>query len=198
MPTSANHHIPTPESTNLATIPADMKAMADKIDSELDAIGLNQITGVSPGKVLIANSSGVVTPRTVGGDATVSDTGVLDISPLAVGTNELADSAVTTAKISNGSITKAKMGSWFQVHKVTASGTISSGNIGVAILSHSLGHTNYVALLTVESSGSMAVSWNKGNLIGQDSQNQLTVWCKNTSNASVTSPTFTVLLMSLA
>lgn len=198
MPTTANHQIPTPETTELATIPAHMKAMADKIDSELDRINLSQIVGVDPGKVLIANASGVVTPQSITGDANVSEAGVLEITPLAVDTAELNDSAVTTSKIGTGAVTRSKMGPWFKVYTLTTSGTVAAGGITGAIVNHDLGHTNYMALVTPLTSGWMNVSWGKGNLIGQDPQNTATVLARNTTSSGISSPSFSMLILGLA
>ncbi len=198
MPTTANHQIPTPETTELATIPAHMKAMADKVDSELDRIGLNQMIGVDPGKVLIANSSGVVTPRSITGHATVNDAGVLELTQNAVDTAEIKDLAVTTSKIGNGAVTRSKMGSWFQAYTINTPGSVSSGGVTAAIIDHYLGHTNYIALASPLTSGWMNVSWGKGNLIGQEPQDRLTILARNPTTSTISSPSFSVLILGLA
>lgn len=120
MPTTPVHSLPYPADSDPADVPGDLAALAEAVDSKLDAITPGQITGATSGQLLIANSSGVVTARTVTGDVTVSNTGVTDIAASAVGTPELANSAVTTAKIDNGAVTAAKLTATYYRQEINA------------------------------------------------------------------------------
>ncbi|HTU14203.1 MAG TPA: hypothetical protein VMF31_03310 [Solirubrobacterales bacterium] len=104
MPLSASHGIPTPAGSDPATIPTHLKAMADKIDSELDAIAPSQITGAVAGQLLIANASGVIIAQAITGDASISSSGALKIGTAKVDTPEIKDSAVTSAKTADGAV----------------------------------------------------------------------------------------------
>lgn len=110
MPTTSSHLLPYPEASDPADVPADIAALAEAVDTKLDAIAPAQITGPTSGQLLIANASGVVTGTAVSGDVVISNTGDAQIQAGAVGTNELGNSAVTTAKIDNGAVTTAKIG----------------------------------------------------------------------------------------
>jgi len=61
------------------------------------------------GQIFIGNGSGVATARTMSGDATISNTGVLTIANLAISAAKLAVDAVTTAKILDANVTLAKL-----------------------------------------------------------------------------------------
>lgn len=177
MDSSANHDIPFPEGNDLATIPAHMEAMANQIDSELDNIAPNQITGVAAGKLLVANASGVLTPQTISGDATISNAGVLEVGAGKIDTAELKDSAVTTAKIGTGAITGPKIVdgsvSLAKTKMRAATVTVSSmanGEYGFAQHYHGLGHTNYIAMVAAEGTifSTFEVSWKKGRLFSSE------------------------------
>lgn len=120
MPTTSVHSLPYPADSDPADVPGDLAALAEAVDSKLDDITPGQITGATSGQLLIANSSGVITARTVTGDVTISDTGVTNIASGAVGTNDLANSAVTTAKIDNGAVTAAKLTATYYRQEINA------------------------------------------------------------------------------
>jgi hypothetical protein len=111
-----------------------MQASMEAVDAELDNIAPAQIVGVTAGRLLLANSSGVVTGTAISGDATISNTGVLTIgddkikqsmidnnavgrdqlADNAVGTNEIEDAKVTGQKIANGAVTRSKLSGFIQ------------------------------------------------------------------------------------
>jgi hypothetical protein len=64
---------------------------------------------LTDGRILIGNASNIATEQAVSGDATISNTGVLDISNNAVETSEINDLAVTTAKIADNAVTGEKI-----------------------------------------------------------------------------------------
>lgn len=197
MPVSANHEIPTPSSDEPPVVPDHLVAMADQIDSELDAIAPGQIVGVSAGRLLATSSTGAVTSRAVSGDATISGTGELSIGGGKVNTAELKDSSVTAAKVGNGAVTLPKLASWFQPSRVVASGTFSS--FGYVYYSHDLGHTNYTALVTPsEGANLMTTSWFKGTYTGYNQNSWLTIVFNLEGSGSVSNPSFSVLLFNLA
>lgn len=67
------------------------------------------IATLTDGKVWIGNASNVPTEQTMSGDATISNTGVLDLNNLAVETAEINDAAVTTIKIADANVITAKI-----------------------------------------------------------------------------------------
>jgi hypothetical protein len=125
MPTTPSHDLPYPEASDPADVPADIAALAEAVDAKLDDVDASQITGATSGQVLVADGSGVVTPRTVSGDLTLSNTGDAQIGSGAVGTTEIASSAVTTAKIDTGAVTETKIGS-----AAVTSSKIGTGAVG--------------------------------------------------------------------
>lgn len=123
MPTTDSHSLPYPSESDPADVPADIGALAEAVDAKLDDVNASQITGATSGQILVANSSGVVTPRTASGDVTVSNTGVTAIGTGAVTANKIGSAAVTTAKIDDGAVTSAKLSSNLQ-NAVIPSGSI--------------------------------------------------------------------------
>jgi len=109
MPETGNHKIPYPSTEDDAKVPADMQALAEKVDSELDDIAPSQIQKQTAGKLLIANASGVITGTAMSGDVTISDAGVTEIGAGKVGTTELGNEGVTTAKVDDEAITSGKL-----------------------------------------------------------------------------------------
>lgn len=110
MPTTTNHGLPYPEGSDPAVVPADMQDLAEAVDTELDDIDLGQITGAGNGQLLIANSSGVITGRTVSGDITLSDAGVAQIGASKVVESKINNGAVTVNKIGTGAVNASKLG----------------------------------------------------------------------------------------
>ncbi len=198
MPTSANHDIPTPSSNDYPQVADHLMAMAEQIDSELDAIAPQQIHGVSAGRMLTTSSTGSVTSRAISGDATIDNTGVLTIGGIKVDTPDLKDSAVKVAKIRNGVVTKQKMAPWFNPFSVTISGTYPNGSFGYALVKHELGHTNYTALVTCQGLQPMDVAWFKGSYVGYDQEYNLVVRFQNNTGSSVANPALSVLVMNLS
>lgn len=62
-------------------------------------VSLSKLALGSSGQLIIADGSGVPMYRTVSGDATISNTGVLTIPSGGIGTTKLADNSVNAAKI---------------------------------------------------------------------------------------------------
>lgn len=61
------------------------------------------------GRIWIGDGSGVPVERQLGGDGTISNTGVLDLSDNAVETSEINNLAVTTAKIADNAVDGTKI-----------------------------------------------------------------------------------------
>lgn len=101
---TASHELPYPLEGESADVPRDIKALAEKADSSLDAIAPKQITGVAKKQLLIANASGVVTAVTASGDVTNDESGVFSIGAGKVGESKLANDAVTAAKIAENAV----------------------------------------------------------------------------------------------
>lgn len=126
--------------------------MAEKIDAELDAIAPGQIAGVGAGQVLIADPSGVLTPRTFGGDATISATGTVAIEPSKVDTQKLSDAAVTSGKIATGAVLRGHVPKTFiQTKRVIilnqASGSTVEHTVSWDTQFSSLSYTPMVSIL---------------------------------------------------
>lgn len=109
MPTTESHSLPYPDASDPADVPADIAALAEAVDGKLDDIDASQITGATSGQILVADSSGVVTPRTASGDVTVSNTGATTIGNGAVNAAKLGSGAVTTAKLDDSAVTSGKI-----------------------------------------------------------------------------------------
>ncbi|MDO1511950.1 hypothetical protein Q2T41_04645 [Maribacter confluentis] len=60
------------------------------------------IPTLASGTMLIGNNANLPNEVTISGDATISNTGVLSISPLAISDTELAENSVTTEKLAPG------------------------------------------------------------------------------------------------
>jgi len=81
------------------------------------AISLNKLQGSTSGNILVADVFNFISGVTMGGDATMSPTGVLTI----------ANNAVTTAKINSLAVTKAKLASGINAsHMVATAGTFTT------------------------------------------------------------------------
>lgn len=63
------------------------------------AIGLAKLAAGSSGQIIVCNTSGVPTYRTLSGDATISDTGVVTLTPNSVDTTALQNGAATASKV---------------------------------------------------------------------------------------------------
>lgn len=133
MPTTPNHSLRYPDGTDSALVPADMENLAEDVDDALDNIGLGQITGANAGELLIANSSGVVTGRSVSGDITVSDTGVTQIGNQKVGNAQVKnDAAIAHTKLASINAGRMLMGNGSNVPTATAmSGDATLSSSGV-------------------------------------------------------------------
>ncbi|WP_350291400.1 hypothetical protein, partial [uncultured Croceitalea sp.] len=64
---------------------------------------------LNDGQIYVGNGSNVATGVTASGDATISNTGVIDLTNNAVETDEITDGAVTTAKIDGDAIDNTKL-----------------------------------------------------------------------------------------
>jgi hypothetical protein len=90
------------------------------------AIAYSKLASLATGQVLLGNA-GVPTATTISGDASISASGVLTISPLAVVTGDLADNAVTALKVNTGEV--AVLGAtqqYTRTHNFTAT-TLTDG-----------------------------------------------------------------------
>ncbi len=131
--TGAPHFLPYPEADDNNNVPADMKALAEKVDSELDAIAPGQLVGGAAGKLLICGSTGAGAFKAMSGDATIDKEGNLQLGAGVVDTATLADKAVTTAKVDDGAVTSAKLGSGAALANL-ASGSIPTDKLSQAKL----------------------------------------------------------------
>lgn len=176
MPTTDSHSLPYPSESDPADVPADIAALAEAVDAKLDDVDASQITGATSGQILVADSSGVITPRTASGDVSVSNTGATTIGTGAVTANKLGSAAVTTAKIDDGAVTSAKLSSNLQ-NAVIPSGSIfpfagTSAPSGYLICDGSpVSRTTYADLFTVcgttYGAGDGSTTFNLPNLKGR-------------------------------
>ncbi len=70
----------------------------------LHAKAAQTVTGLANGKLYVGNASGVATQVSVGGDATMSNAGVLTIGSDAIGSAEVTDNSLTAADLGTGSV----------------------------------------------------------------------------------------------
>lgn len=129
MPNTPNHSLPWPEGTDAAVVPADLEDLATAVDTSLDHIAPGQIVGVTAGRLLIANGSGVVTGVAISGDGTVSSTGVLAIGESKIGSAQIAPGAITTPKIANSAINEDKIQNGQVSEAKIANGHVTNGKI---------------------------------------------------------------------
>jgi len=80
-------------------------------------------------QVIVYDSSGAPTARTLSGDVTINSTGVTTIDSDKVTTAKIADSSVTTAKIADSNITTAKIADGTVTSAKIADGTIVNADI---------------------------------------------------------------------
>ena len=128
----------------------------------------NQVVegSLSDGKIWIGNASNVASQQTMSGDATITNTGILDLSNNAVETSEINNNAVTGTKIdiagnSNGSIMYYDGTDWIN---------LGPGTSGQILRTNGAGAPSWVSVGTV-----------------LDAQNGLNV-NTNAPNASATRP----------
>jgi len=118
------------------------------------------ISGTSA-QVIVYDSSGAPTARTLSGDVTINSTGVTTIDSGKVTTVKIADAAVTAEKIDNAAeITILGIKQTSVIEKITISGTAATGTIPVDV---SNGTTYY----TANSTGNFVVNlrWNSGTTL---------------------------------
>ena len=68
------------------------------------AIAHTKLAGAAGGKVLLGNSSNVVTATTVSGDVTINSSGVTSIASGSIVEGDIANNAVTMAKLASGAL----------------------------------------------------------------------------------------------
>ncbi|MGB7393863.1 MAG: hypothetical protein WA913_05685 [Pricia sp.] len=93
--------------TNLGNSDTDYPTQ-NAVKTYVDA-QVNGATTLNDGQIFVGNPSNTATGVTASGDATISNTGVIDLSDDAVETNEIADLAVTNAKIGADAIDNTKL-----------------------------------------------------------------------------------------
>jgi hypothetical protein len=93
--------------------------IADADISSSAAITHSKLANATPGTVLLANPSGVITALVIGGDATMSSAGALTLGAGSVNSSKIADNTITSADILDNTITSLDI----------ADGTISNIDI---------------------------------------------------------------------
>lgn len=156
--TTPNHALRYPEGTDDAVVAADLENLATDVDDALSTIAPAQIVGVDPGKILIADGAGVLTERTISGDATISNTGVLELGAEKVGTNELDDEAVTTAKLADEAVTREKTSGFIQTKRQAVT-SLAGGSMTeiTCVWDEAFPDTNYTAVVNVFHSGTVTL-----------------------------------------
>ena len=102
----------------------------------LDALTDATVTTPSSGQILINDGAGQFQNRTVSGDVTLSNTGVMTIATNSVGSAEITDATVASVDIANATITGADIAS-----ETITSSNILNGTIAAADL-NSMSATN--------------------------------------------------------
>lgn len=80
----------------------------DYVDTAITAAGGLSST-LPSGNIYVGNASNVATPVSMGGDATMSNTGAVTLNVGAVNSSKILDSSITTADLANASVTFAKI-----------------------------------------------------------------------------------------
>ncbi|WP_415062166.1 tail fiber domain-containing protein [Bdellovibrio sp.] len=80
-------------------------------------------TSLAAGQIIVGNVSGVATPTSMSGDATLSSAGVLSLANSSVGTAEIANSSVTAAKLESASNGQLMIGNGTGFTKANLTGT---------------------------------------------------------------------------
>lgn len=94
---------------------------------------LSWLASGTSAQLIVANSSGVPTYRTVTGDVTINDTGVTAIGAGKVANAMLADGAVGSAELANGAIVPAKFGTIPAVRVYASSAQAINGQESVVV-----------------------------------------------------------------
>ena len=89
---------------NSATLFPTQNAVKTYVDTQITTSN-NLVNGT----IFIGNGSGTAQSQSIGGDATITNTGVLTIANNAVTTAKIADLNVTSAKLANDAVTSAKI-----------------------------------------------------------------------------------------
>jgi hypothetical protein len=88
-----------------------------------------RLGNLSDKQILIANASGQIVGRTLGGDATISNTGTLTIANDAVDTAQIVDDAVNAAKIAAGAVGASEIAADAVGNSELADNAVDSANI---------------------------------------------------------------------
>ncbi len=105
--------------------PATVSAGATTLDGLTDAT----VTTPTSAQVLVHDGAGQFRNRSLSGDATISNTGVVAIAADAVGTAEIANGTVTGTDLATGTVTSTNIADGTITGTDIAGGTITSGNI---------------------------------------------------------------------
>ncbi|MEO0507781.1 MAG: hypothetical protein AAF090_16620 [Bacteroidota bacterium] len=89
---------------NSATDFPTEQAVKTYVDNQVSASNT-----LNDGQIFVGNASNVATGVTASGDATISNTGVIDLTADAVETDEIEDGAVTSDKILDGTVATADL-----------------------------------------------------------------------------------------
>jgi hypothetical protein len=79
---TSSHKLPYPLEGDSADVPRDVKALALRLDDQLDKIAPKQIIGGSAGKLLIVDKTGATAFCAMKGDGTIDAEGNLQLAPV--------------------------------------------------------------------------------------------------------------------
>lgn len=88
--------------------PADADEVNENFTDVKDYVDA-RLGNATSGQILVANASGVITNRTMSGDATISNTGVITLTNDSVNAAKIAAGAVGTSEVADGAVTNAKL-----------------------------------------------------------------------------------------
>jgi uncharacterized protein (TIGR02145 family) len=94
-------------------------------------VTLAKLENLSPGAIIVGNSSNRPTTVSISGDAVLSPTGELIVTTGAITTSKIATSAVATASIADGAITNAKVTD-VAATKITGTLAVANGGTGLS------------------------------------------------------------------
>jgi microcystin-dependent protein len=105
MPSTPTFAIPYPAGTAVADIPADVEALAERLEVLLGRAGeAVSVAGAASGRLLIVQDTGVVAYKAMSGQGTITKDGVLSIPDGALDGSELADNAVGARALDANSV----------------------------------------------------------------------------------------------
>jgi hypothetical protein len=138
MPTTTNHALPYPSSTDPVNVPADIQALAEAVDAKMIADTLID----AKGDLVVGTASDTAARLAVGSNnlALIADSAesagvkwgqipTAGIADSAVTSAKIADGTIATGDLADGAVTSAKIADATIVNGDVANGTLQEGKM---------------------------------------------------------------------